>query len=246
MHLTIHFKHDKNDLVLPIHYNYLIQAALYNSIDPELASFLHEKGFLAGNRVFKMFAFSLLRGRFVLDKEHKLIRFTDEVQLTVSSLVEEFCQSLVNILLSRGFIILGKTELTVEQVYARKFMVEKEEILIRTLSPIVLYSTLLRPDGRKYTCYFQPGEPDYNKLLNRNLQKKYRAFYGTEPPCKEIRTKALGNQRMSIINYKDTIIKGYSGRLLLTGSIDLLQLAVDGGLGGKNAQGFGCVEMLRG
>jgi len=209
-----------------------------------MASFLHEKGFLDGKRIYKMFAFSLLQGLFAIDKKCNSIKFTSEIKLTVSSPMDEFFQSLVNTLLSKRYIKLGEAELTVEKVYAQKFKVEKEEVSIRTLSPVVLYSTLLRPDGRKYTCYFQPSESDYDKLLNSNLQKKYRAFYGTEPPAGEVRAKALGRQRMSIINYKGTIIKGYSGKLLLTGPVPLLQLAVDGGLGGKNAQGFGCVEIV--
>jgi len=231
-------------VVLPIHYNHIVQSAIYNSVDSGMASFLHEKGFLDGKRIFKMFAFSLLRGQYTIEKKHNSIKFTGEVQLTVSSPVDEFCQSLVNTLLSRGYMRLGEADIAVERVYAQQFKVEKKEVFIRTLSPVVLYSTLLRPDGRKYTCYFQPGEPDYDKLLNSNLQKKYRAFYGTEPPDGEVRAKAMGRQRMSIINYKGTIIKGYSGKLHLTGPVHLLQLAVDGGLGGKNAQGFGCVEMV--
>lgn len=231
-------------MVLPIHYNHLVQAAIYNSVDSEMASFLHEKGFLDGKRIFKMFAFSLLRGQYAIEKKHNSIKFTSKIQLTVSSPVNEFYQSLVNTLLSRGYMRLGEAEVAVEKIYAQKFKIEEEEVPIRTLSPVVLYSTLLRPDGRKYTCYFQPGEPDYDKLLNSNLQKKYRAFYGTEPPVGEVRAKALGRQRMSIINYKGTVIKGYSGKLLLTGPVPLLQLAVDGGLGGKNAQGFGCVEIV--
>jgi len=141
---------------------------------------------------------------------------------------------------------LGRNEVVVEKVYAQKYKVDKAEIVVKTLSPIVLYSTLLRPDGRKYTCYFQPGEPDYDRLLNGNLQKKYQAYYGKEPPTGTVQANALGRQKMSIVKYKGIIIKGYSGRLHLTGPCSLLQLAVDGGLGGKNAQGFGCVEMVGG
>jgi CRISPR-associated endoribonuclease Cas6 len=244
--LTIYLRPRQSDLVLPIHYNHIVQAALYNSLDSELSAFLHEKGFLDGKRTFKMFAFSLLRGPFMLDKKQASIKFTREIQLTVSSPVDEFCQSLATTLLSRGNIRLGEGEAVVERLYAQNYKVEKEEVYLRTLSPVVLYSTLLRPDGRKYTCYFQPGEPDYDKLLHSNLQKKYRAFYGTAPPPGEVRAKAMGRQRMSIINYKGTVIKGYSGKLLLTGPVPLLQMAVDGGLGGKNAQGFGCVEVVGG
>lgn len=246
IHLSIYLRPAGEGLDLPIHYNHIVQAALYRSIDSELAAFLHERGFLDGKRMFKLFAFSLLRGAYEIDRERGSIRFSDQIELVVSSPVDEFCQSLVNILLTRGSMRLGKAEVAVEKVYAQKYRVEKESVPIRALSPIVLYSTLMRPDGRKYTCYFQPGEPDYDLLINNNLRKKFRAFCRVEPPPGEVRARALGRQRLSIVKYKGTIIKGYSGRLLLTGPPLLLQLAVDGGLGGKNSQGFGCVEVAGG
>jgi CRISPR-associated endoribonuclease Cas6 len=193
-----------------------------------------------------MFAFSLLRGKFRINKEDKTITFEDELQLTLSSPLDDFCQSLANTLLGRGFVKLGSTDVPVEKVFARQFKVEKEEVELKTLSPVVLYSTLLKPDGSKYTCYFQPGELDYARLLNNNLKKKFKAFYGTEPPEEEVEVRPLGRQHMHLVNYKGTIIKGYSGRLNLSGPVELLQLAVDCGLGGKNAQGFGCVEVLGG
>lgn len=246
MHLQIKLRPPQGGITLPIHYNHMVQAALYNSIDPGLSSFLHNKGFADEKRVFKIFAFSLLQGTFVMEKERGSITFKNDIKLTVSSPVEEFCQSLVNTLLTKGHIRLGQAEPEVEGIDAQRYIVGKGRIAVKTLSPVVLYSTLLRPDGRKYTCYFQPGEPDYDKLLNGNIQNKYRAFYGTEPPAEKVSAKPLGRQRLSIINYKGIIVKGYAGRLLLTGPVPLLQLAVDGGLGGKNTQGFGCVELLGG
>lgn len=244
--MEILFKPAEKTLVLPIHYNYLIQSALYNSIQPELAYFLHEKGYTDGKRSFRLFSFSLLQGTYRMNQENKTIAFEEEIKLTVSSPVDEFCRSLLNTLLTRGNIRLGTQEVSVEKVQARKFMVEKSEVMLRTLSPVVLYSTMLRPDGRKYTVYFQAGDPDYERLLGENLQKKYRAFLGMEPPAENVQARALGPQKMKIISYKDTIIKGYAGKLLLSGPIPLLQLAVDGGLGSKNSQGFGCVISYNG
>lgn len=192
-----------------------------------------------------MFTFSLLKGSYQLNNFNKTISFYGEVKLIISSPLEEFCQSLVNILLSRGSMRLGPQEVEIEKVLANRQIVEQEEVVVRTISPVVLYSTMLRPEGRKYTVYFQPGDPDYNRLLNQNLRKKYQAFYGVEPPVGDVQAKALGLQKMNIVDYKGTIIKGYSGKLLLTGPVQLLQLAVDGGLGGKNSQGFGCLEVIR-
>lgn len=178
-----------------------------------------------------------------MNKNEKTISFSGDVKLIITSPLDDFCQSLVNILLTRGNIRLGSKEMEIEKIFARKRLVEKEDIVVRTISPVVLYSTLLRPEGRKYTVYFQPGDPDYNRLLNENLHKKYQAIYGVDPPLGKVEARALGLQKMSIIDYKGTVIKGYSGKLFLTGPVPLLQLAVDGGIGGKNSQGFGCLEL---
>lgn len=91
--------------------------------------------------------------------------------------------------------------------------------------------------------YFQPGEADYGRLFNENLHKKYRAFWGKDSPEGNVEVKPLGLQRMKLVTYKDTIIKAYVGTLELTGPQALLQLAMDGGIGSKNSQGFGCVEL---
>lgn len=243
MHIDINFKSAGKRLVLPVSYNYLLQGALYHSLHKELADFLHEKGYTDGKRSFKLFSFSLLQGAYQLDRVKKTISFDGEMNLTIASPMQDFCQSLANILLTRGSMSLGTQETEILKVNVRQPKVAGDRAIVRTLSPVVLYSTLLRPDGRKYTVYFQPGEPDYERLFNENLQKKYRAFFGAEAPAGKVTTKALGLPRLKVVNYKDTIIKGYAGELLLTGPQELLQLAVDGGIGSKNSQGFGCVEL---
>lgn len=244
IHLEMFFRAKSEIVILPINYNYLLQAAIYHSIDAELATFLHEKGYTDGSRAFKLFSFSLLQGIYQMDKVKKTIAFEGELKLIVSSPLQDFCQSLVNILLTKGRLRLGAQELEIEKVNVRQYQVRENQVTVKTLSPAVLYSTLLRPDGRKYTAYFQPGEADYARLFNENLHKKYRAFSGGEGPAGEVEVRPLGLQRMRIINYKDTVIKGYAGKLLLSGPKELLQLAVDGGIGSKNSQGFGCVELV--
>ncbi|MDD2496917.1 MAG: CRISPR-associated endoribonuclease Cas6 [Desulfitobacteriaceae bacterium] len=229
---------------LPITYNHFVQAAIYQTIDTELAEFLHEKGYEAGNRTFKLFSFSRLSGRFELNKEKGSIKFYDDIYLTISSPVQHFCQSIANGLLTKDYIYFGKNKVKLEKIFAQEFKMNKENVLVNTLSPIVVYSTFLRPDGRKYTCYFQPGEPDYNSLITNNLVKKYRALHGKDAPQGEVKVLARGDMRLHVVNYKKTVIKGYSGKLELTGPTELLQMAVDAGLGSKNSQGFGCVNIM--
>ena len=42
---------------LPIHYNYIIQSAIYNSISDELAEFLHNTGYCIGKGLLNYLIF---------------------------------------------------------------------------------------------------------------------------------------------------------------------------------------------
>ncbi|WP_227761731.1 CRISPR-associated endoribonuclease Cas6 [Zhaonella formicivorans] len=232
-------------LVLPVQYNHILQGFIYNAISPELAAFLHEKGYEYGNRRFKLFAFSRLIGNYQLEPEKDRIIFSDLVKLVISSPVDEFCQSLANGILFGKYLRLGDNRVEIERIEVERQQVESQKITVKTLSPVVVYSTMFRPDGRKYTCYFQPGEPDYAKLVEHNLRKKYLAFAGQEAPPGEVCVRSMGQTKLHVLRYKDTVIKGYSGKLELTGPKELLQMAVDAGIGSKNSQGFGCVVITK-
>jgi CRISPR-associated endoribonuclease Cas6 len=242
--IEIHFKAGKNPIELPIGYNYILQSAIYNSISSELAEFLHNHGFLAGDRSFKMFCFSRLGGRFRLDRRNKRICFQERMKLIISSPIDEFCQSLVNTLLTRGFMRLGEVDTEIERMFAKRVNIKSEQVVMQTLSPVVVYSTFIKPEGGKFTCYFSPGEPDYCRLISDNLKRKYQALHKEEPPEGNVFIRRLGKYEMNITQYKNFIIKGYSGKFLLKGHPQLLQIAVDCGLGSKNSQGFGCMEVL--
>ncbi|MDA8233272.1 MAG: CRISPR-associated endoribonuclease Cas6 [Clostridia bacterium] len=243
MHLYFVLNH-REGLTLPIHYNHLLQATLYNSMEPQLANFLHNQGYSSNKRVFKLFAFSKLTGNFKLDQQTNTIKYGEVTKLTVSSPLDDVCQSLANELLLNPNLRLGQQRVIVDRIELKKYQISTKTIRVKTLSPIVVYSTLLRPDGRKYTCYFQAGEPMYNELITNNLRKKYNALFGAEPPDGEVSIKSIGPTKMRINKYKNFIIKGYEGKFVLTGPEELLQLSVDCGLGSKNSQGFGCIEII--
>lgn len=200
-------------LTLPIHYNHIVQAMIYNSLDDDIAHFLHEKGFIHGKRTFKMFAFSRLMGNYSINKKAGAITFNGPVSLVVTSPYSNFCNSLANGLLLKPNIRLGTTKMQVTDITLEKDLIDDEKTKIHALSPIVVYSTLLRPDGRKYTCYFEPGENDFNEIMQNNLRKKYKAFHEVEPPAGNVSITSLRQPRLSIINYKNTVIKGYSAHL---------------------------------
>jgi len=73
MHICIEMVGQK-DIVLPIHYNHVIQGFIYSMIDRELSGFLHNKGYGDG-RKFKLFCFSNIIGKSRIDGESGSIVF---------------------------------------------------------------------------------------------------------------------------------------------------------------------------
>lgn len=244
MRICLSLQSTKNEvLTLPIHYNRLIQGAIYENISKDLSSFLHDRGFASGERRFKMFTFSRLSGTYQIDHVNKKILFPKGARLVISSPIKEFCTSLMGCILGDAIIRLGSVHVQVEGINAVKPEVYGASVLVNLLSPVVTYSTFEKMGGGKYTCYFQPGEQEFARQLEENLRKKYTAYYGRAAPGGEVAIKPLNRPKQNITMYKQTVIKGYSCRLKLAGPVELLQLAVDAGLGAKNSQGFGCVEI---
>lgn len=233
----------KNEITLPIHYNYFIQSALYKTLDREFASFLHNQGYEGGGRRFKLFTFSRLFGEYRIFKSE--ITFRTPIKLIVSSPANDFCQSLVNGLLGNRDFQIGNRSLQVESVQIEKPLVEDDILKMRLLSPVVAYSTLLRPEGGKYTCYFQPGDSDFTRIANENLRKKYNALFHQNAPEGTLSIRPLRQPKLHVMKYKGIVIKGYSASLELKGPIPLLQLALDAGIGSKNSMGFGCGEIVK-
>ncbi|WP_274428707.1 CRISPR-associated endoribonuclease Cas6 [Desulfolucanica intricata] len=229
---------------MPIHYNYLIQSAIYAALPKETASRLHDKGYISDSRSFRMFTFSRLLGKFFLNNITSTITFPEGATLIITSPELKIFLPLLNNLLTKKHIRLGRALFIVEEIRIDEQKVEGDTLAVRTLSPVVVYSTLLRPEGGKYTCYYQPGEPEFDRLVTVNLAKKYHAFHGLRPPEGNVRVCPLDRPRLHVTLYKGIVVKGYTCRLKLHGPRELLQMVLDAGLGGKGSQGYGCVEKI--
>lgn len=242
MHLTISMEPEANLFQIPVQYNYLVQSAIYHALTKDVGGFFHDVGFEHKGRSFRMFTFSRLMGKSTLSKDKTALCFEGPITLVVSSPIPEFCSSLATGLLKLGTVAIGSVGLRVRKVQVSEPKVEGNSIDVKMLSPTVVYSTMTKYDGRKYTCYFSPGESEFQSLTGQNLAKKYQILTQSEPPeAPSYAVRVKGNPRLSVLKYKGTIIKGYMCFLRLTGPQELLQVAIDAGLGVKNSQGFGCL-----
>lgn len=243
MRANLKLKFEK-PLVLPIHYNHIIQAAILKLLsDENYSNFIHDQGFKYEKRHFKMFTFSRLEGDFLIDKGNKTITYFDGASLQISTIEEEFMKYIINnVLLNEGIKLIGN-HIQVEKVELKHMDVEEGGGRITTKSPIVVYSTF-EIEGRKKTYYYNPKEKEFEEILRKNLIKKYMAYFGKEPKDKYFKITPIENLKESIVIYKGTVIKGWNGIFEVNGSPEILKLAYDVGLGAKNSQGFGCFEFI--
>jgi len=225
---------------LPVNYNSLIQAMIYKNLSKSFRVFLHNHGFLLGNRPFKLFTFSKLFGKCKFN--NKKIYFMDTVTLYVSSPVKRFLKDLVASLMKRGTFLIGKNLFTIEKIELLPLPQFNSTHMIETLSPITMYSTLYTVDQRKKTYYYSPFEREFEELIGKNLRKKCKLVYHrtVETPVK---IKPL-RVRERVIIFKKNVIKAWEGKFQLTTGKLLFKTGYETGLGSKNSQGFGMFRVI--
>jgi CRISPR-associated endoribonuclease Cas6 len=220
-----------------------VQGFLYGNITAELGAFLHDEGFVYGKRRFKMFTFSRLRGEYELRGDR--IEFgSPPILLTISSPYGRFMEEFANTLLKKDALELGGHRIYVGSIRVHPEPEIGTEMMVKTLSPVVVYSTVHTKEGKKKTYYYSPYEEEFGDLVDNNLRKKYEAFFGKEVRARKLKLEVVGRPGEKIVKYRGTVIKGWMGRFILKGNKKVLKLGYECGIGAKNSQGFGMVEVV--
>ncbi len=232
----------RTPLILPKSYNHLIQSFLYNCMDPNLSSLLHNFGFSYGKRRFKLFTFSKIIGK-LLEKDLKrgLVIFERNITLYFASPITEVVSSSIKNLLKGKEFYLGKNEVS---LYSLEIVKPKigEEVLVRCLSPITVYKT---PPGQRRFYYLNPWQREFYELIEKNLIRKYEVVYGKSyQGILKVEPLKVKEQYKKKILYKGTLIEAWEGYYKIRGKEEMVRLSLEAGLGAKNSQGFGMVEVV--
>ena len=139
---------------------------------------------------------------------------------------------------------LGDKLLPLESVYVVED--EFEDCYVRAVSPITIHSTFQLPTGTKRTYYYRPDEKDFSAMLRDNLVRKYRALYDKDSEDVSFSLIPLKDEKLQkkVVKYRDTVIIGWSGIFYMSGSKELIKLALLAGVGARNSMGFGCLLQL--
>lgn len=237
----------KGPVKLPIQYNHILQGLIYDHIsDAALRHFLHEEGFDINNRRYKMFTFSRLEGRFNMNRDKGTIEFQPPLKMTLSSAMDVLIEDL-----SEAFMKSNHLSLLGQPIYLSAIKVMprpsiSDRLKVKMLSPVVAYSTGKNME-KTITYYYSPMEANFSKIIEEGLHRKYQLIYNRRLLEPEVSIKPIGhidNRYMKVMEYKNTVIKGWMGIYWLEGNPELLKVAYDSGIGSKTSMGFGCFDIL--
>jgi len=238
-------------LSLTPHYNEVLQGFIYNNMDRALARQIHDRGFTAGLRTFRFFTFSRLCGDARYDASAKRLVFApgSTVSFQIASSQAELLSSLADSMLKAAEVRLGATPCAVREIAVPPPVpLRPGAVTVRAISGITAYSTDVQLNGRKRTRYYTPHDSAWPAQIVANLKRKALAA-GWDPAVLETLDARVAPLRIcsrdrKVTYYRDTVIEAWMGEYRLELPPTLLELALDTGLGSKNAQGFGMVEVI--
>ena len=199
MRLKLHLQLlDPRQHTLPINYAYILRAWVYkllHSGNSDFADWLHQKGYRAAGKSFKLFTFSPIvipRGKYRIveriripnpSKEQKAIAtglriFSRTVSFTFSIKTDEIAEPLISGIFKNQDGLLGDD---ISQVPFQVASVEilpappfKETMSFRCTSPVCVSQKGMH-QGREQAQYLPPDDPDFAPILFDNLRKKVLA-----------------------------------------------------------------------
>lgn len=237
MRLTIQF--EQPSITLPVNYHNLIQGWIYSILPADgYGKFLHDEGYKAGNRPFKLFVFSDLMGSYEI--RNRQITFKDRCRLRIGSQSEEFIQYLYHFLSANQKAMIGHETLNIRSLKLEElpYFKEEKEVLIRTISPVTAYST-----ADKQVTYFAPGSEEFAESCLNNLKNKCAAYNMDVIPDFKITEIQYAKKR--IIHFKNTFYIAYNVTLSIRVDYPTLNLIWNTGLCAKNSAGFGMITILK-
>ena len=230
-----------NPIVLPLHYNYILQSFIYNNLDDIYSLFFHDYGFPYGKRYFKLLTFSTLFGRKRVIKGAKRIIFFPPIHFYFSSILEEAISSHAKVLLNKKSLKLGQNEVFLKSVQSIKEEVKGSKITVKTLSPITIHST----GEDKKTVYYNPQQEKFYQLLEENLRKKCKviSIKGDLESIKISPAKGSFFKKAVVLYKNGFIIEAWKGKFTIEAEPQVIEVALKAGLGDRNSQGFGMVAV---
>ena len=227
-------------LKLPINYQPILQGVIYSFFDQDsFGDFIHNQGFRADKRVFKLFSFSNLYGKYTVE-DHSII-FEDHFYFYIASASEEFIR-LIYVFLQRNHRLLIRdtiVNVTKMKLMELPYFKGKQALSISSLSPVVAYRT-----ENNYVNYFKPSDSAFEDICIGNLREKQKAL---KNDAEELffHVEKVNYEKKRLLKFKNTFYISYLFEMDITANYPALKLIYDTGLSSKGPAGFGMVSIDR-
>lgn len=239
---------------VPFNYQYALSAVIYRKLaqaDENYASFLHQKGYALNEHAkhFKLFSFSNLSGTYKADKGSLQLQ-DKETSFILGCHMPEFAENIVKGIFASQRISIGdktaQADFEVQQISAEADLSYTgiQSHTLQLLSPLAVGK---RNERGNYD-YLSPVDPDFLPLLKNNLSDKLLTAYRDKTFDFEMGVNLFpGKLKSRLVGIKagtneETKVKGFMGfSVNLRGEAEVVNMAVNGGLGQYNGVGFGCV-----
>ncbi len=232
------------NIILPISYHSILQALVYHilSDNSSYASFLHDQGYLSDSKVFKLFTFSLLYGKYEI--KNKQIIFKEGCYFYVASPSDMFCNIFYDSVVCNNNIRLGNNSVIITEIESIPTIVNSNHVIIEALSPIC--ESKVPKDNNKKTVFINPNEAEFNYLLNINFASKYKAFYKKNPESAIYLIPINFNEKDKYVTKFDNriFITAWKGKYELIARAEYISFLLNAGLGSRNSQGFGMFKII--
>lgn len=239
MKLSIDFSCLSN-VILPISYNHVIQSTIFHLLSKNFPN-IHDVAPATRKRQFRPFVFSRLKSNSYRIENGK-IYFEPPVNIKIASPNDKIVHFLANEILKTQEVKLNENSLILNNLKITSSEPRTNSIVVKTLSPVTIHSTLASIGGKKKTYYYSPNESDFSIQIKENLLRKLEAFDHQEEKSRNFEIKAITKPKQRIVKYKGFIIVAWDANFKISGEKELLKLALNWGLGARNAQGFGMIE----
>ena len=224
---------DVKNMTLPANYYHMLQAIIYKNLPKDVATYLHDSD------KFKGFNFSRLLGRSfvctVKETNGKIVTFLDKATFYISSDDQNLLLMLANNLEQRKYIMFGHYVAPILSISEFYLPIEGNKIHCRTLSPVTIHTT---EDGK--TIYYNPLDNKFFDLLNANFSHKIDSVENNLLKFSDVKNI---NKEISV--YKHFVIEAYKFEFCLEGNIEDLERVLSFGLGDRNSQGYGMIEIVK-
>ena len=247
MHITFSFTSPEiSSIRLPSANLHLFQSMLYSLLPHEKAAQLHDDGFNSDGRKMKLFAMGWPVASSRPQFGENTIILPLPIKLTVSTPMNELAADFSWGALGRDSIRIGNNRLICSSVEKHEYKITSDTVTIRTLSPITCYESTER-SGRQYTKYFTPYGNGFQESVHANLIRKFKLLCPERSsPDDSFTITPTGQvkERVSMFEKGGLFpVKGWWGKFRLKGNKELLQAALDCGIGAKNSSGWGCITL---